>query len=108
MANGKVVITGGAGFIGSHTAVELCKAGYTPVVVDNFGNSDRRMLARVRELTGTSFPVYEIDCCDRSALRRAFLASLTGSRSLVGRSAWERKAKRETRQQTSRDRTRSC
>jgi len=72
LANGKVVITGGAGFIGSHTAVELCAAGYVPVVVDNFGNADRRMLKRVQELAGMRFPVHEIDCRDRPALRRMF------------------------------------
>ena len=74
MANGKVVITGGAGFIGSHTAVELCAAGYLPVVVDNFNNSDRRVVQRVQELTGVRFPVHELDCRDRAALRRMFAA----------------------------------
>lgn len=68
----KVVITGGAGFIGSHTAVELHAAGYLPIVVDNFGASDRRVLSRVREITGAEFPVYEIDCRDRAALLRMF------------------------------------
>jgi UDP-glucose 4-epimerase len=68
----KVVITGGAGFIGSHTAVELCAAGYLPVVVDNFGASDRRVIGRVREIVGTPFPVHEVDCRDRAALRRVF------------------------------------
>jgi UDP-glucose 4-epimerase len=72
LAKAKVVITGGAGFIGSHTAVELCAAGYLPVVVDNFGNSDRRMLQRVQEIAGVRFPVHEIDCRDRAALRRVF------------------------------------
>lgn len=74
MANGKVVITGGAGFIGSHTAVELCAAGYVPVVVDNFNNSDRRVVERVQALTGVRFPVHELDCRDRAALRRMFTA----------------------------------
>jgi UDP-glucose 4-epimerase len=50
----------------------LCAAGYVPVVVDNFGNADRRMLKRVQELAGTRFPVHEIDCRDRAALRRMF------------------------------------
>lgn len=72
MAKAKVVITGGAGFIGSHTAVELCAAGYLPVVVDNFGNSDRRMVKRVQEIAGMAFPVHELDCRDRAALRRMF------------------------------------
>jgi len=68
----KVVITGGAGFIGTHTAIELHAAGYLPVVVDNFGASDRRILERVRQITLADFPVYELDCRDRSALRRVF------------------------------------
>ncbi|MEO8185080.1 MAG: UDP-glucose 4-epimerase GalE [Deltaproteobacteria bacterium] len=72
MAKAKVIITGGAGFIGSHTAVELCAAGYLPVVVDNFGKSDRRMVKRVQEIAGVRFPVHEIDCRDRAALRRMF------------------------------------
>jgi len=72
LASKKVVITGGAGFIGSHTAVELCAAGYLPVVVDNFGASDRRMVGRVHEITGVRFPVHELDCRDRAAMRRMF------------------------------------
>jgi UDP-glucose 4-epimerase len=68
----KVVITGGAGFIGSHTAIELYAAGYLPVVVDNFGASDRRMLGRVQAIAGAEFPVHEVDCRDRRALRRVF------------------------------------
>lgn len=68
----KVVITGGAGFIGSHTAIELHAAGYLPVVVDNFGASDRRIIERVRQISGAAFPVHEVDCRDRSALRRVF------------------------------------
>lgn len=68
----KVVITGGAGFIGSHTAVELYRAGYLPVVVDNFETSDRRILERVREIVGGGFPAHEVDCRDREALRRVF------------------------------------
>lgn len=68
----KVVITGGAGFIGSHTAVELYAAGYLPVVVDNFGASDRRMLKRLRKIIGADFPVHELDCRDAVALRKVF------------------------------------
>lgn len=68
----KVVITGGAGFIGSHTAIELYAAGYLPVVVDNFGASDRRMVKRVTELIGADFPIHELDCRDATALRQVF------------------------------------
>jgi UDP-glucose 4-epimerase len=68
----KVVITGGGGFIGSHTAIELYAAGYLPVVVDNFGASDRRIIGRAQELAGGRFAVHEVDCRDRAGLRRVF------------------------------------
>lgn len=68
----KVLVTGGAGYIGSHTALELILAGYLPVVVDNFCASDRRILARMRSLAGEDFPVHEVDCRDRAALRGVF------------------------------------
>jgi UDP-glucose 4-epimerase len=68
----KVVITGGGGFIGSHTAIELHAAGYQPVVVDNFGASDRRIIARAQELAGATFSVHEVDCRDHAALAQVF------------------------------------
>src|SRR5688572_24721787 len=68
----KVVITGGGGFIGSHTAIELVAAGYQPVVVDNFGASDRRIIGRAQELAGARFSVHEVDCRDRAALAGVF------------------------------------
>ena len=66
------MVTGGAGYIGSHTSLELCKAGYLPVVVDNFCASDRRMLERMQKLAGLELPVYEVDCRDRSSLAAVF------------------------------------
>ncbi len=63
----KVIVTGGAGFIGSHTAVELFEAGYLPVVVDDFRNSNRRIVDRLTQITGQRLPVHEIDCADRAA-----------------------------------------
>jgi UDP-glucose 4-epimerase len=71
-AEKKVVITGGGGFIGSHTAIELCAAGYLPVVIDNFGASDRRIIGRAQELAGAQFSVHELDCRDRAGLARVF------------------------------------
>jgi len=68
----KVIVTGGAGYIGSHTCVALARAGYLPVVVDNFCASDRRIPGRVCELTGADVPVHELDCRDRAALARVF------------------------------------
>ena len=66
----KVIITGGAGFIGSHTAVELHAAGFQPIIVDNFGASDPRMVSRVNEIIGDTLTVHELDCRDREGLRR--------------------------------------
>ena len=57
----KVIVTGGAGYIGSHTAVALAQAGYQPVVVDNFCASDRRVLGRMRELMPQGFPSHELE-----------------------------------------------
>jgi len=68
----KVLVTGGAGFIGSHTSVELSEAGYLPVVVDNFGNSDRGIIDRLRTIIGKDFPVYELDCADATDLSKVF------------------------------------
>jgi UDP-glucose 4-epimerase len=68
----KVVITGGGGFIGSHTAIELHAAGYQPVVVDNFKASDRRIIGRAQELAGAEFAVHEVDCRDHAALAQVF------------------------------------
>jgi UDP-glucose 4-epimerase len=68
----KVIVTGGAGFIGSHTSIELSKAGYLPVVIDNFCASERAMLGRLRQLIGHDFPVYEFDCRDPKALAGVF------------------------------------
>ena len=63
-----VLVTGGAGYIGTHTCVELLKSGYKIVVADNFSNSNPKALARVKEITGADFPFYEMDICDEAAL----------------------------------------
>ena len=55
-----VLITGGAGFIGSHTAVEFLNAGYEVVIMDNFSNSKPVVLDRIREITGKDFKFYKI------------------------------------------------
>ncbi|MCC2639124.1 MAG: UDP-glucose 4-epimerase [Moraxellaceae bacterium] len=70
----KVMVTGGAGYIGTHTCVELLAAGHVPVVVDNFCNSRPEALSRVRAIAGREFPVHEMDVRDREALRRVFAA----------------------------------
>ncbi len=68
----KVLLTGGAGYIGSHTCVELLNAGHTPVIADNYDNSCPEAVKRVEEITGKSVPVYEIDVCDREAVDKLF------------------------------------
>ena len=56
-----ILVTGGAGFIGSHTLIELYKAGHTAVVVDNLSNSSSEALNRVKTITGKTVPFYKLD-----------------------------------------------
>ena len=67
-----VLVTGGAGYIGSHTCIELAAAGFEPVVVDNLCNSKPQALERVGAIIGAPLPFYQIDINDRDALRRVF------------------------------------
>ncbi len=68
----QILITGGAGYIGSHACVELLEAGYEIVVVDNFINSKPAVLKRIEEITGRRFRFYEVDIRDREGLRKVF------------------------------------
>ena len=68
----KILITGGAGYIGTHTCIELLNAGYEIIVVDNFSNSKPEALNRVREITGKVFRVYQEDLLDRETLDNIF------------------------------------
>ena len=70
--NKRVLVAGGAGYIGSHTAVELINAGYEVVIVDNFSNSDASSLEGIRQITGVAPTFVEADCCDKEAMRRIF------------------------------------
>lgn len=67
-----ILVTGGAGFIGSHTVVELLEGGYDVVVVDNYINSMPCVNERVKKITGRDFRVYECDMCDAEALDAVF------------------------------------
>ena len=68
-----ILITGGAGFVGSHTAVEFLNAGYDIVVVDNYCNSNPKALDRIKEITGKDFRAYEVDLCDKAAFEKVFV-----------------------------------
>lgn len=67
-----ILVTGGAGFIGSHTCVELLNAGYDIVIVDNLYNSSEKSLDRVKELTGKDFAFYPYDIRDKENMRKIF------------------------------------
>lgn len=69
-----VLITGGAGYIGSHTCVEMLNAGKEIVVIDNFSNSSSASSERVRKITGKDFPLIECDIRDREGLEKVFSA----------------------------------
>ncbi len=64
----RILVTGGAGYIGSHTVVELWNAGYEPVIADNFSNSQRWIIDRIKTIIGRPVTVHEVDCCDYDAL----------------------------------------
>ncbi len=68
----KILVTGGLGYIGSHTCVELLDAGYDIVVVDNLYNSDISVKDRIEKITGKTFKFYENDVCDEDALEKIF------------------------------------
>lgn len=72
MTKGKILVTGGAGYIGSHTVVELAEAGYEPIIVDNFSNSEESALDGIAALVGREVPCYRVDCTAAAALREVF------------------------------------
>lgn len=69
-----ILVTGGAGYIGSHTCVELLNKGYDVIVVDNLCNSCKEALDRVQEITGKTLKFYEVDILDREGLTKVFEA----------------------------------
>ncbi len=69
---GKILVTGGAGYIGSHTAVELLDAGKEIVIIDNFSNSKPDVLENIKKITNKDFKFYEIDYSDREKLEKVF------------------------------------
>ena len=67
-----ILVTGGTGYIGSHTVVELLKDGREPIIVDNFSNSCPEVLHRIEAITGKSPKFYEVDLLDKAALEKVF------------------------------------
>ena len=67
-----VLVTGGTGYIGSHTVVELLENKIKVIVIDNFTNSKREVVDRIKKITGKDFIFYEKDVCDKEALRKIF------------------------------------
>ena len=67
-----ILVTGGAGYIGSHTVIELLNAGHSVAVVDNLVNSSRQAMQRVEKITGRQIPFYETDIRDRAGLKKIF------------------------------------
>ncbi len=68
----KILLPGGAGYIGSHTAVELLNAGKEIVIIDNFSNSKKEVLDKIRKITGKDFKFYEMDYLDKEKLDKVF------------------------------------
>ena len=68
----KILLTGGAGYIGSHTAIELINKGYDVVIADNFYNSKPVVIDRIQEITGKRPDMYEVDVADKAALTKVF------------------------------------
>ena len=68
----KILVTGGAGYIGSHTVVELINAGYTPIIVDDFRNSKPFIIERLKEITNHPIIFHQVDCTDKERMSLVF------------------------------------
>ena len=68
----KILVTGGAGYIGSHTSVELLEAGYEIVIVDNFSNSKPEVIDKIKQITNKNFSFYEGDVCNKDFMEEVF------------------------------------
>ena len=75
----KILVTGGAGFIGSHTCVELLDAGYDIVVIDNFSNSKKEVIDKIKTIANKDFKFYEGDVCDKELLKKIFSENEIGA-----------------------------
>ena len=68
----KVLVTGGAGFIGSHTVVELIKNGFEPIIIDDFRNSEKQVVKQLEKLCNKKIISYNLDCCNYSLMEEVF------------------------------------
>lgn len=86
-ADQTILVTGGAGFIGSHTCVELLEQGYNVVVVDDLSNSSEEAIRRIGEITGKpeKLTFYQVDILDREAARPRYSLRTTSMRSFTSR-----------------------
>lgn len=71
---GEILVTGGAGFIGTHTCIALLQAGYSVVILDNLCNAKQESLLHLQEITGKSIPFYHMDIRNADGLRQIFQA----------------------------------
>ncbi len=67
-----ILVSGGAGYIGSHTVLDLIKKGFNPIIVDDFSNSSRKVITILEELAGVKIPFYELDVKNKEGLRKIF------------------------------------
>ena len=67
-----IIVTGGAGYIGSHTVVELVGQGFDPIIIDNFSNSEKSVIERLEQITGKKITLFEGDCTDQAFMAKVF------------------------------------